>query len=549
MSFTKYISAVLACVASTSAVEAVDWNLYFDKPDSTKGSQSINISWATAIGSESVDGYWYTGASRTPETSMHGIFAEDDNYTFGDATGRLGIKDGKSDTVYDVIYLTLAKDTTFGSLTFTGHAWDNSARMSASGRNINITRDLIRAEPSYMAFIDNVNILSVGRDIIINGSNFAIAGKQMFVNGDIKGKGSLYSTLNGSSKVRGAAGTFEEGLASPDVIINGVLSGVSFQSKADTVNSFAKLGGVTDGGSVKREAQANAGQTGDTISYFILTNTKDYTTGGDSDERNGGVWTQKSGKLALVMNGTASQSFTGYSMKFQGGVKVISGTLNINFNQSAAGYGYNRDLAGKINVKFATTADGTKATAFSHGKLEMLGGNFGSTTDEIHYGSFRFTDIVYTAGKINLRLNSEAKMDSLDLTSYYNIVTDSTSGSAVVTSEKVDGGTISNVGGAKVTFNFTGDLKWLIDDGFGEFDVNGGKGAKIIAWDIDKKTTLLASDFIANGFTSGEDYNAFFTVGDDGLYVKYVQAVPEASTIAAIFGALALGFASYRRRK
>ncbi|PWM30622.1 MAG: hypothetical protein DBX55_04390 [Verrucomicrobia bacterium] len=41
---------------------------------------------------------------------------------------------------------------------------------------------------------------------------------------------------------------------------------------------------------------------------------------------------------------------------------------------------------------------------------------------------------------------------------------------------------------------------------------------------------------------------AQFALYDDGLYVYYT-AVPEPAELAALFGAIALGFAAWRRRR
>ena len=128
---------------------------------------------------------------------------------------------------------------------------------------------------------------------------------------------------------------------------------------------------------------------------------------------------------------------------------------------------------------------------------------------------------------------------------------DSTGGTESVTYEKVEGGKISFAEGAeRMTFQFDGDLSWVIDNGSGAFDLNGGKGAKVITWNRRKDEGLLKDNFTSNMFKSkdGKMYKPDFSVESDGLYVKYVP-VPEIPQITAIIEALALTFAAIRKRK
>ena len=282
--------------------------------------------------------------------------------------------------------------------------------------------------------------------------------------------------------------------------------------------------------------------------YCTLTNTQDYSTAGDCYE-NDMIRDSNSGKLAFIMNGTASQSLTSDYLQFQGGVKILNGTFRVNFNQRDSYYYWRGSDA--VTVRFVTEDGGSTFTTFSHGDLEMSGGAFGSTADSSSYGAFRFTNIAYTAGTINLRLAGASQMDSIDLTTYYNRVADNTRGTESVTYEKVEGGKISFAEGAgKMTFQFDGDLTWVIDNGTGAFDLNDGKGAKVITWDNEKGSDLSKDNFAANLFESsdGDKYQAEFSVEDDGLYVKYVP-VPESAQIAAIIGTLALALAVIRRKK
>ncbi|PWM29152.1 MAG: hypothetical protein DBX55_07715 [Verrucomicrobia bacterium] len=547
MNAVRFFTLIAISALSLSATRAADWTLHYDAPASGSSAQSIQIQWETAVGSETSDGYWFTGSEYTSENAMKGWLAEyeNDNFSFGSTDGR----ETDSGTVYDTLFLNLNSDITFGGLTFLGHAWDNSARINANRHNITVNGDIIRDASSYNGFINNVNILTVKNNIDVQGSNFAITGNKMIVNGNVlstKGGANLYLSISGLSESGSdsAANTFEN----PGVVINGYASNISVQAKPTNSDNYTQIGGLTNNASIKREAPANAGSN-DYVSYFILTNAQDYSTGADISESNGNVWTSTSGKLAIIMNGTASQSFTNSRLQFQGGLQIMGGTLRVNFNQNGSYYNYKRDAAKLIDVTFVTQDGGSTRTAFSHGNLQMLGGTFASTEGSSSYGAFRFTNIIYTSGTVSLRLESATQMDSLDLTSYYNRVADTTTGEEVVTYELVEGGAISFAEGAgKFSFNFEGDLTWLIDSEDGSFDINGGLGAKIVAWDSGKGAGLSGDNFSANIFESaGDAYRAEFAIGDDGLYVKYV-AVPEAAEVAAILGALALAAAALRRR-
>ena len=74
---------------------------------------------------------------------------------------------------------------------------------------------------------------------------------------------------------------------------------------------------------------------------------------------------------------------------------------------------------------------------------------------------------------------------------------------------------------------------------------------QLLAWDNENKVTDFTSDeFSANSFSVGDKtYNPIFDIRDDGLWVSYVQAVPEPAAIAALFGFAALLMVAVRRRR
>ena len=189
--------------------------------------------------------------------------------------------------------------------------------------------------------------------------------------------------------------------------------------------------------------------------------------------------------LKIVMEGSATQTFADGSGAF--------------------------NFSGGVEVRSGTIAFNGRDTysAQSHGTLTMNGGTFkiiaaGATSS----GSFGFTDMQYKGGTIALNINNSAA-DIINLTA----------------------GTIVAVEGMAdyVEFNITGNLDLLVDN-----------YTKIVSW--------TAASAIAENKYRANDYGALtaaFDVRDDGLYVSYV---PEPAEWAAIFGALALGLAVYRRR-
>ena len=256
-------------------------------------------------------------------------------------------------------------------------------------------------------------------------------------------------------------------------------------------------------------------------------------------------------KLAIIKEGKYSQYiYTDYS-RFSGGVKMLDGTLKFNFNQDRKKYirkvGNSEDY-----YEYRGYPRQWPDTTSSHGDLEMIGGIFGSIDREGAYGAFRFTNIIYTDGTVNLRLAGPNKTDSIDLTSYYGRYNKFLKENIYrVDAELFKGGKISFTKNAKrFYFQFDKDLSWLISDVSADLKINDGKGAKVVSWDNGNDAGLSKDSFAANLFRSKDNkmYKPDFTVGSDGLYVKYVP-VPEISQITAIIGTLALAFAAIRKRK
>ena len=528
----RLFSGVFAAFAFAASSYATDW--VFDY------SNERNVQWSAALGTSESPGYWYDSAN--PSNYIMGSYSETDSFLVGDESGE------------NTIFIYLDSDVTIGSLTLTGKDYNNSARVQSSGDytySLTVLGDVVRAESAQMAFLDRLNVLTIGGNLLLGRNNIQMGDKKVNILGDIISnsptgvRGNVYAQPG----ITTASKTFEEGLADPDMIVGGILRNgeggapLSMYSKADSSrDTYIRVGGASGNVDIKREAPGSISAVADTVSYFIFANSQDYSSTGNMSENNN-YWLSQHGKLAIVMNGTASQEFTGNSLCFQGGVKVLSGSLKLAFNQNGNNYSHYRDSGRTISVTYMTQEGGSTRTTYSHGDLEISGGEFSSSSNA-GYGAFRFTNIKYSGGTIALRLDGATSMDSIDLTTYYGRVADSSSGEEVVTWETFAGGTVTRMEGAgKITFNFTGDLVWLVD-----YESEGKQGVKIISWDA-LPQELSADDFTANRYSSsGDDYMAQFALYDDGLYVYYT-AVPEPAELAVLFGAIALGVAAWRRRK
>lgn len=208
-------------------------------------------------------------------------------------------------------------------------------------------------------------------------------------------------------------------------------------------------------------------------------------------------------KTMIVMDATdpnGAQRFTGNNLAFSGGVIVRNGTLDLRT------HGLGQWV--------------TKDSSLSHGKLTMSGGTLKITVGDDGVNQFGFDSVEYDGGTIDLTISGET-------------------GSGLKLHSVNDGGTSFDFG-SEVTGYTIVDF-YLTGEGI---DLTDGREYRIIEWTA--KSSLSADKFQANSIG---DFEAEFDVRDDGLYVKYVNAVPEPATVAAIFGLFAMGFVLYRRRR
>lgn len=186
----------------------------------------------------------------------------------------------------------------------------------------------------------------------------------------------------------------------------------------------------------------------------------------------------------IIMEGTATQTFSGSKIAWTGGIEVRSGTLII-------------------------TGRASTDSNVNHGDLDMLGGQFGILAGSAStQGVFWMNNLNYTSGDILLNVN--------------------TSTSDMI---KLDGTIIDKGFSDGVNFILSGNLELLVDN-----------FVKIVEWG--SISEIADSDYHANKYG---DLNAVFDSRDDGLYVMYA-AVPEPATFAAFFGTIALAIAAIRKR-
>lgn len=522
----KSLFFAAATAFGMSGAFAVNW-VY----DNSLPGASTDLKWSATIGTADTPGYWKN--SETGEY-MQGSFSPTDSFSAGD------------DTYTQYVRIYLDSDVSIGSLYISGNGWDNQPRFFGEEYKYGITinGDLERSSSTFAGYLNRMKFVNITGNVTVMGSNFQIEAGTLNIGGKITGNEgtSIYLSLGSGTPTK----SFDEGLATPDAVIGGVVDGAKLYQKANGRDTYLQLAGVSGSGGINREANPY-GNTDNYTSYYILANTQDCTASGYIIESNNKSWKQDSGKASLVMNGTATQSFTGSQLMFQGGVTVISGTLKLNFAQDSGLYEHNYTYTDDKNrtkvTYFESKADGAARTTFSHGDLDLRGGTFGAD-DSSGYGSFRLTNIKYSGGTVKLRLDGADSHDSIDLTTYYakleNIVESSVESSNW---ETYAGGSIQFAEGANtMVFDFGENLDWLIDA--------EGDGVKVIAWDEGKQGSLTSDNFSANNF-SGDDgnlYEALFAVNGDGLYVKYV-AVPEPATYAALLGLLALSVAYWRRTR
>lgn len=374
--------------------------------------------------------------------------------------------------------------------------------------SLSITGSAIGTADSRMGSVKSINV-SGDVNIYSAGTNFA----------------KFYTVGDGT--------TSEE---NPDVFIGGVVFGGTPRAGFDTqtfqfgsnneqkidANSYMWANGFT--GSAGLAIRSTTTSTG-SLTVVMTNGNAGSTSTGSLGVVYGYDTTLAGAKLSLVMKSSTydndlkllsyadfSQSFQGDTMIFKGGVKMVSGSLFLNYKAS---------VGADINHGTLSFVKAAGANVASFGNSNISVG-----------GTFVFNDIVVGEGGGEIRV----RMDKDDLN---NLVYDALS--------LVNG--ITGVGNIEITLT---DAAGGDPDGFYSdlIRTSAQDGLKVISWSNIAANTVTFSTKSGNEVVNieGVDY-AFSTFnGADGLYVAYV-AVPEPATLAVLFGALVLGLAAWRRRK
>lgn len=298
-----------------------------------------------------------------------------------------------------------------------------------------------------------------------------------------------------------------------DVQIGGSITGTStiFLSSAGIGNTIISVNGLNTSNGEIRATNDNKGTVGATSTLVFSNAGSAVFKGGITDlysYKEGMIGIEKANVVVdIVMMGAQNSQqkliLSTDKKAFRGGATIISGDLRMYTaykNNTAEGQW------GKWgDIRLEGNSDGIGA------KFGAIGSN-GSETDA---NAVAYADnLVWTSGTIVSGIISEAQASLIELSG------------TMQKGEGADG---------EFWFEFTGNTEYLLED---------GASIKLISWtDGNAPTDFLESEFKAadmNGKT------AKFAIESDGLYVSYV--VPEPATIAAILGALALGFALRRRR-
>lgn len=400
------------------------------------------------------------------------------------------------------------------------------------------------------------------------------------------GKGGLFSLSDASSLTVSG----ENGAGDITVRNGGALSvsgnGTSVDISNSQHNIYVNAGGVvsvSNGASMTTSGNLSHGGVlnvdGGTFTVSKLGNIGELNNSAVVNVVNGGVFNSKQAvNLGFYSN---------YSQANKGGVmNVLGGTVNADSGMTIKnGSVLNVNEAGKINSTVVTIAsDGylnltlgssnqinaavdnsgvfsiTAAPTLASGSYGVASGNiFGSGSIKAFGGSY--ADNVFTV--------AQAETMKIDTAGEPIIVGDN--GRVNLTdaeSDEVKIGMAFNSDEASIlsVSTVTDSLMEAVDEGFKdiaayEFDVNMSEGDLVVLSFLVGDATLDLSDFMLYHKSDGGDWLVMDDVSGlayDGKYLSFevdgfssygYVVVPEPSAYAALFGALALALAAYRRRK
>lgn len=485
---------------------------------------------------ESLD-YWYTDSTYTTKATALPDFTNKNVELYIEQSSKAAKKTFIFDTEVSVKHIDYKAESFV--LTTTDNGSISTESMYLLGYNTTIG-GIYNDFTAQSQTNTNHTKLYVAGNLSLEGAHLGISdGRRGYIQKAVIG-GNLNLSSNGTNFSKTyVAGDANSSINNPDLHIKGNLNAYVSRAGYDTqqlvfsgsgvkatLTSYAWINGFT--GCAGISWHSNTDSTAKF--YVVMTNNKqnEISTGSLGVAYNDNVdlrfapgtasvsYTMRSSLYDENNNITSytnfSQSFTGGTMFFKGGVTMVSGGLYMNYNALKS-----NETHGDLTL---SKASGAEAATFGN-----------SNTDTS--GTFVFTDLVVAdgGGSIRVRIDTDGTNFTYDVLTFEG----SAKGNGVVIIALRD--MLGND-----TFD-SGFLYDLIAD-------SKENGKKLIAW------STFASDGIT--FTTdvdkiisrdGKDYEFTAYNAADGLYISYLEVIPEASTFAICFGVIALVFVAYRRRK
>ncbi len=234
--------------------------------------------------------------------------------------------------------------------------------------------------------------------------------------------------------------------------------------------------------------------------------------------------TRNNVETVLAINGDFNAEFSGRLHDF-GQMTDLSDTEGMNYLsilkegsgvQILRGDNYYRGTTTVNSGTLYMRADGaTRTDGLGIAQVILNGGKFGAIGASGNIGEVRATDLTWSNNStIAVDFSSDGTCDLISLSGNFL---------------KAEGDA-----GGLYTFEFNGNF------------AEGSNEYLIISWGADATVDFSEGDFAYEYNGSSDLTNGSFEIRDNGLYFV---AVPEPAEYAALFGALALGFALLRRRR
>ena len=408
-----------------------------------------------------------------------------------------------------------------------------------------------------------------GGDIVVNVENGASVSDRFYGGSDAHSN--TYVSVDGNITVNMNGGSITTQLYGGSNFIGGEFS--SYMLKDITINmtggSVAQIrGGNNISGSIAAALQEQGKTVG--VENVTINISGGTITGslGDAIRGAGGAHSSVLGKVEINISGNANikndvyagarhETSTVNAFVRSTSVNVSGGTINGNV------------FGGGTYDGVSTTVNGNTSVVISGGTIE--GGVYGAGNQDIINGSTSITlegsnvnikGVVSGLGKNGtstvagnkiLNIGSEESGFTSDVAidnGQFNVISiTEDSKVAFKNAIEVDSLTIGN--GADITFAETGNSIGELSVVFSDQDFEANTGSIDLATVLGDSTSIVLASLKegANVVLVDSDGTKFATTSTGETTFDIGATIPEPSTYAMIFGALALGFVAYRRRK